>query len=86
MSININRAYDLSGFFLISGFIFTNLPSPQGKKEVACIVFKPRVPCLCGCGESVNPPKLNIQEVQGAFCPLEPLPIFQDFCQIAPLH
>ena len=35
------------------------------KKEVACIVFKPLVSCLLGCGESVNPPKLNIQEVQG---------------------
>ena len=38
----------------------------QGKKEVPCIVPKPLVSCLWGCGESVNPPKLNIQEVQGA--------------------
>ena len=38
----------------------------QGRKEVACIVSKPVVSCLSGCGESVNPPKLNIQEVQGA--------------------
>ena len=38
----------------------------RGKKEVACIVSnKPLVlSCLWGCGESVNPPK--IQEVQGA--------------------
>ena len=39
----------------------------QGKKEVACIVSKPLVSCLWECGESVNPPKLNIQEVQGGF-------------------
>ena len=38
----------------------------QGKKEVACIVSKPLVSCLWGCGESVNPPKLNIHEVQRA--------------------
>ena len=36
--------------------------SHQGKKEVACIVSKPLVSCLWGCGESVNPPILNIQE------------------------
>ena len=40
--------------------------SYKGKKEVACIVSKPQVSCLWGCGESVNPPKLTIQEVQGA--------------------
>ena len=39
---------------------------------------------LWGCGESVNPPKLNIQEVQGALSSRPkshtcPLPIFQDF-------
>ena len=44
--------------------------SLQGKKEVACIVSKPLVSCLCGCGESVNPLKLNIYEVQG-LCPLQ---------------
>ena len=27
---------------------------------------KPLVSCLLGCGESVNPPKFNTQEVQGA--------------------
>ena len=54
-------------FFPISGF-YTNLPFPhQGKKEVACIVSKPLVSCLWGCGESVNPPQLNIQEIQGGF-------------------
>ena len=68
---------------------FTNLPSwkkrssHQGKKEVAGIVSKPLVSCLCGCGESVNPPKLNIQEVQVALSSRPkgdpgPLPIFQD--------
>ena len=44
---------------------------------------KPLVSCLWGCGESVNPPKLNIQEVQGALSSRPkgdpgPLPIFQD--------
>ena len=79
-------------FFLISGFC-TNLPLPhnfpershQGLEEVACIVSKPLVSCLWGCGAPVNPPKLNIQEVQGGLCPLDQretpglLPIFQDF-------
>ena len=37
----------------------------ERKKEVACIVSTPLVSCLWGCGESVNPPELNIQEVQG---------------------
>ena len=37
------------------------------KKEVAFIVSTPLVSCLWRCGESVNPPKLNIQEVQGGF-------------------
>ena len=53
---------------------------------------KPLVSSLWGCGESVNPPKLNIQEVQGAlsFRPKGdpgPLPIFQDFyfCQVTTL-
>ena len=41
----------------------------KGKKEVACIVSKHLASCLWGCGESVNPPKLNIQEVQGGICP-----------------
>ena len=55
---------------------------------------KPLVSCLCGFGESVNPPELNIQEVQGALSSRSkvdpgPLRIFQDFffyfCQITPL-
>ena len=67
--------------------------SHRGKKEVVCIVSKPLVSCLWGCGESVNPPKLNIQGGSGGLCPLEPkrdpgpLPVFQDFlyfCQIIP--
>ena len=45
---------------------FTNLPLRQGRKGVACIVSKPLVSCLWRCGESVNPPILNIQEVEGA--------------------
>ena len=40
--------------------------SHQGKKEVACIVSSPLVSYLWGCGESVNPPELKIQDVQGA--------------------
>ena len=40
--------------------------SHQWKKEVACIMSKSLVSCLWGCGESVNPPKLYIQEVQRA--------------------
>ena len=76
-------------FFLISefqNFFQTPLPlikrnSHQGKKEVACIVSNPLVSCLWGCGESVNPPKLNIQEVQGALSSRPkgdpgPLPVF----------
>ena len=42
-------------------------PSHQGKKELACIVCKPLVSCLWGCGEAVNPQKFNIQKVQGGF-------------------
>ena len=78
---------------VISPDLFTNLPLPQNflerrevttkerKKEAACIVSEPQVSCLWGCGESVNPPKLNIQEVQGALsCRPKadpgPLPIF----------
>ena len=58
--------------------------SHQGKKEVACIVFKPLVSCLWWCGESVNPPELNIQEVQGVLSSRpkgDPglLPTFHDF-------
>ena len=86
------QAFDFSGFFLISGF-FTNFlclkwswkkrSSHQGEKEVACIVSKPLISCLWACGESVNSPKWNIQEVQGALSsrPKEDpglLPIFQD--------
>ena len=41
--------------------------SHQGKNDVACIVSKLLASCLWGCGESVNPPQLNIQEVQGGF-------------------
>ena len=59
------RPCDFSGFFLILGFItvsqlavkfsWKKWGSYQGKKEVACIVSKPLVSCLWGCGESVNP-------------------------------
>ena len=63
----------------------------RGKKELACIVSKPLVSCLWGCGESVNPPKLNIQEVQG-LCPLDQretqarYPIFQDIFTFVKSH
>ena len=52
----------------------------------ACVLSKLLVSCLWRCGESVNPPKLNIQEVQGALSSrpkgypgLLVLPIFHDF-------
>ena len=62
--------------------------SHQGKKGVACFVSKPLVSCMWGCGESVNPPKLNIQEVQGVLSsrPMGdpgPLPNFQDFLLVS---
>ena len=52
---------------------------------------KPLVSCLWGCGESVNPPKLNIQEVQGAVSSRpkgDPgmLAIFQDFFLFCEIH
>ena len=55
----------------------------ERKKEVACIVSKPLASWLWGCGESVNPPKLNIQEVHGVLSSRpkgdpDPPPIFQD--------
>ena len=52
---------------IASKFSWKKRSSHQGKKEVACIVCKPLVSCLWGCGESVNPPKLYMQEVQGGF-------------------
>ena len=74
------QACDFSRFLLISGF-FTISRSHQVKIEVTCIVSKPLVSCWWGCRESVNPPKLNIQEVQGALSSIPkgdqgPLPIF----------
>ena len=85
-------ACDLPWFFLISGLflIFLQISlSHQEKKEVACIVSKPLVSCLWGCGESVNPSKFNIQEVQGALSSSRPtgdsglLPIFTGFLKAA---
>ena len=38
----------------------------ERKKEVACIVSRPLVSCVWGCGKSVNSQKLNIKEVQMA--------------------
>ena len=84
---------DFSGFFLISGF-FTNLPLPRNfleRREVATkerkwpVLCPDLVSCLWGCGESVNLPKLNIQQVQGTLSSRQkghpgPLPIFQDLC------
>ena len=52
---------------LVSTFSWKKRSCHQGKKEVACIVSKPLVSCLWWCWECVNPPKLNIQEVQGGF-------------------
>ena len=55
---------------------------------------KPLVSHLWGCGESVNPPKLNIQEVQGDFVretkgrrrPATHFFRSLYFCQITPLR
>ena len=74
-----------------SKFSWNKRSSHQGKKEVTYIVSKPLVSCLWGCGESVNPLKLNIQEVQVAFSsrPKEdpgPLLIFQDFWVMSYKH
>ena len=63
--------------------------SHQGEKEATCIVSKPLVSCLWGCGESVNPPKLNTKGV----CPPDhretqaryPFSRIFYFCQITPL-
>ena len=86
-----------AGLWLLRNFPFASKrswrmrSSHQGKKEVACTVSKPLVSCLWGCGESVNPPKLNIQEVWGGGFVLEtkgrPRPTarfsgFVYFCQI----
>ena len=65
-------------------FSWKKRSSHQGKKEVACIVSKPLVSCLWGCGESVNPPNLNLQEVYWSLSSRPKgysglLPIFQDF-------
>ena len=61
---------DFRIFYFFYYFFFTNLSLDQnvleGKTEVACIVSKPPVSCLWGCGDSVNAPKFYIQKVQGA--------------------
>ena len=65
----------MSGFLQIS-LCFKMLKkrsSHQGKKEVACIVSKPLVSCLWGCGQSVSPPKFNIQGVHIMYSIPEPL-------------
>ena len=76
------------GFFykssFASKFYWKKRSSHQGKKEVSCIVSKPLVSCLWGCGESVNPPKIKHPGGSGGLCPLDQrgdpglLPIFQD--------
>ena len=53
-------------FCLIQACDFSSF-SHQGKKEVAYIASKPLVSCLWGCGESVNPPQLDIQGGSGGF-------------------
>ena len=61
-------------FFRISGFVLQISLFSQNvlqRREVAYIVSKPLVSSLWGCGEPVNPPKWNIQEVQGGLCPLD---------------
>ena len=53
-------------FYFASKCFWKKRSRHQGMKEVACIVSKPLVSCLWCYVESVNSPKLNIQEVQGA--------------------
>ena len=56
MTVRIsNRPVIFQVFFYKSPF--ASKSSHQGKKEAACIVSKPLVSCLWGCGESVKPPK-----------------------------
>ena len=82
----IVHACDFSGFFQISGFIQISLCLQICLKEEQYPPRKERssLYCLWGCGELVNLPKLNIQEVHGALSSRPkgdpgPLPIFQDF-------
>ena len=82
-SVKGPQACDFSGFLLISEFFYKShfASRYQGKKGVAYIVStKHLVSYLWGCGESVHPPKVYIQEVQGAF-----FMICCYFCQITPL-
>ena len=87
------RLFDFSGIFPDFRFFFHMSlclkiflkNSHQGKES---IVSKSLVSCLWGCVESVNPPKLNIQEVQWAVSSRpnrDPglLPIFQDFVHLS---
>ena len=94
--------FSLSGFFYKFPFflnIFLKEEKYPPRKErnlhvhvhVACIVSM--FSCLWGCEESVNPPKLNIQEVQGVQglnCPRDearyPFVRTFYFCQITPLE
>ena len=87
----VSHPCSLPGLWFLRVFPDFRIFCHQGKKEVACIVSKPLVSCLWGCGESVNPPKLNIQEVQGALSSRPkghpgPLPIFQDFFTFVKSH
>ena len=66
-------SFDFRNFYKSQHFLEKKTSSHQGKEEVACIVSKPLVSCLWGCGESVNPQKINIQEEDPGS-----LPIFQD--------
>ena len=72
-----SRPCDFSGFFLISVFFFykssfalkyscTKRSSHHGKKEVACIVSKPVVPCW-GCEESCKSSKIERPGGSGGF-------------------
>ena len=86
----ITQDFSLQISLCLKIFLKERSSHQQGKKEVACVVSKPLVSCLWGCGESVNPPKHP-----GGFrglCPLDQretkacsfhfrIPIFH-FCQI----
>ena len=84
------NSQDFPDFWIVC---FTNLSLPQNflerrevatkeKKEVTCIVSKPLVSCLWGCGEVC---------ISTGICPVDhrethgPLPIFQDFLLVSNL-
>ena len=62
---NVSLACDLSGLFLISGFFYKSPFASKWKEWSSLYCFQ--TSSFLGCGESVNPSKLNMQDVQGGF-------------------